>query len=208
MAAVQVAVSLHTRVDDPAVQSGAHLEITGPVLGRELRLETGQVLVPSADEPSLNHAGPPALAVPPTEPAGKRAIPHVQLGSVALDPLPPEVEPWTAGDPKPQRQPVGDVDQVLVLDLTASDVADQPVVKAGDVGTRVVDTVGLRFGKRATGHEIPIAQRAQRLAQALALGVEPVVDQRPDARRPLRAPAPDLRGGPAFLQPTFAQRWQ
>ena len=45
VAAVQVAVPLDARVDHPAVQARADLEGARPVLGRELGLQTGQVLV-------------------------------------------------------------------------------------------------------------------------------------------------------------------
>jgi hypothetical protein len=88
----------------------------------------------------------------------------VQLQAVVEDVGLPDVEPRPAGDPEPQRQPVGDVHQVLVHHRAPGDLGGQPVVEAGDVGPRVVDLVGLGLGQGASGHEVPVAQRAQRLA--------------------------------------------
>ncbi len=125
-----------------------------------------------------------------------------------LDPGGRDVEPLSVCDPELQRQPVGDVDQFLVLHVAAPDVADQPVVQAREVGARVVDVVGHRLGQRSTGDEVAVAQGAQRLAQPLVGGVEAVVDQRPGARRLLGVPASDLLGGVPLLQQALRQREQ
>src|ERR1019366_9530997 len=50
-----------------------------------------------------------------------------------------------------------------------------------------------------------VAWRAQPLTQPLPGGVEAVVNERPDARRALRAPPPDLLGRPPLLQASLGQ---
>ena len=160
MLAVQVAVALDAGVQNPAIQTGAHLDAVRPVLSGELRLQAGQVLVLPANEPVLHHLGSPPHGVLPGKPADQRCMLHIQFEVVVLDAGLLHVEPGTAGDPKFQREPVGDVDQVLVLHLPTCDLAGQPVVKAGYIGSRIVDVVGLGLGQGATRNEVPVAQRA------------------------------------------------
>jgi hypothetical protein len=205
MAGAQVAVALDAGVDHPAVQPGADRQGPRPVLRREGGLKPGEMLVLHAHQSVLDHAGTPTLGVPPPQPPDERPAVQVQLQPVVEDVGLLDVEPRPAGDPEGQGEPVGDVDQVLVHDLAPGDLGDQPVVEAGDVGPRIVDPVGLGLRQGATGHEVAVAQRAQRLAQPLTGGVEAVVDQRPDARRPLRAPLAQLRRGPPLLQPPIGQ---
>ena len=83
-----------------------------------------------------------------------------------------------------------------------------PVVETGDVGARVVNLVGLRLREGAAGHEVAVADGAQRLPQPLAGGVKAVIGQRPDARRPLGVPLAQLRGHPPLLQASQGQRRQ
>ena len=145
-------------------------------------------------------------AIAPGPPAGERAAAHVQLEAVVLDLGGGDVERRAPDDPKPQRQPVRSVNQVFVLDVASGDLADQSVVQAGDVGARVVHIVGLGLRERAAGDEVPVAQRAQRLPQPLAGGVEALVDQRPHTRRPLGTAASDFARGPPLLQPALVDQ--
>jgi hypothetical protein len=109
VATVEVAVALHAGVDHPAVQPGADLQGPRPVLGHKDGLQGGQVLVLHAHQPALDHAGPPALGVPPGQPAEQHPVAHVQLEAVVEDVGLLDVEPGPASDPEPQRQPVGEV---------------------------------------------------------------------------------------------------
>jgi hypothetical protein len=163
------------------------------------------MLVLHADEPTLGHVRAPAVGILPGQLSGECPPAHVQLRAVFAYLGPPGVEPFPAGRPEPQRQPVGDVDQILVLDRPSGDLGPGPVVQARDIGARVVDAVGVGLRQRPTGHEVAVSQRAQRLPQPLPGGVEAVVGQCPDTRRPLRVPASDLCRRPAFLQPSLGQ---
>src|SRR6185437_3373239 len=49
-----------------------------------------------------------------------------------------DVEPAAAVDPKGQGNPVGQVDQTLVVDLGTRHVVDESVVNPGAVGARIV----------------------------------------------------------------------
>jgi hypothetical protein len=102
VAAVQVAVPLHPCVDYSAVQTRTNLERARPVLGGELGLQAGQMLVLTADEPALDQPGPPAGRVVPSQPAGKRPVPHVQLKAVVVHLGPLQVEPRPARHPELQ----------------------------------------------------------------------------------------------------------
>ena len=208
MPAVEVAVALDPGVDHPAVQPGADLEGSRPVLGLEGRLQPGQVLVLHADQPALEDHGPPALGVLEAQPAGQRPLAQVQLQAVLQHLGALHVEPVATGQPELERQPVGHVHQVLVLDHAPGDLGRGPVVEAGDVGAGVVDLVSLRLREGAAGHEVPVADRAQRLPQPLAGGVEAVIGQRPDTRRPLGVPLAQLGGDPPLLQAPQGQRRQ
>ena len=102
VAAVQVAVPPHPRVDHCAVQTRTDLERARPVLGGELGLQAGQMLVLAADEPALDQTGPPAVRVMPGQPAGERPVPHVQLEAVVIDLGLLQVEPRPARHPELQ----------------------------------------------------------------------------------------------------------
>jgi hypothetical protein len=157
MLAVQVAVALDAGVDDPAIQTGADLNAARPVLGRELRPQASQVFVFSADEPVLHHLGSPPQGVLPGKSADQCSMLHIEFEVVVLDAGLLHVEPRTAGDSEFQREPVGHVDQVFVFHLPTCDLGGQPVVKAGYVGSRIVDVVGLGLGQCATRNEVAIA---------------------------------------------------
>ena len=49
-------------------------------------------------------------------------------------------------DAKLEREPVGKIDEILVLDHAAGDVGAQPVVAAREVGARIVNAVRPRPG--------------------------------------------------------------
>ena len=135
------------------------------------------------DEAALGQPGHPAVRVADTEQAREHAAAQVQLLPVAEHLQLVQVQPPAALGPEGQRQPVGRVDQVLVLDLAAGDPADQAVVAAGDIGAGVVDGVGGCLGRGPAGGEVAVAEGAQRLPEPLARRVEAVVGQRPGVHR-------------------------
>ena len=93
------------------------------------------------------------------------------------------IEPVRIGDAKLEREPVGKIDEVLVLDHPAGNIGAQPVVAAGEVGPWIVDVIRHRPGCGPARREIAIPQGAQGFADALARRVEPFVHQRPRGRR-------------------------
>ena len=100
---------------------------------------------------------------------------HVDVG---------HIEPGPALGPEGQRQPVGQVDQALVLDRVPVHGVAEPVVDAPGVAARIVDLIGARLGRCSARGHIAVAQRAQRLALALIVRAEAFVDQCPGAHRP------------------------
>jgi hypothetical protein len=199
VAAVQVAVALHPGVHDPAVQARADLQRPRPVLGHEGGLQPREVLIVHAHEPALDHAGATALVVPPAQVPDERPLPQVELQAVIQD-VGADVEPRPVGHAEVEWQPVGEVDELLVLDRAAGDLGPEPVVQARDVGARVVDPVGMGLRQGGASHEVAVAQRAQCLPESLALGIEAVVDERPHARR-RHVSLAALGGRPPLLEP-------
>src|SRR5690606_36711076 len=84
-----------------------------------------------------------------------------------------------------ERQPIRQVDKVLVLDPAAVDNAGRPVVDPGVIGARVVHPVGPGLGPCSADCEPPVAQRAQRLPPALVVGIEPFVRDDPGPLLPV-----------------------
>jgi hypothetical protein len=100
------------------------------------------VRVAHAHEPTLRHPHDPPLAVAEPRQPGEDASPEVELEAVIQHLCGRRTEPAAATGTEVERQPVGRVDQALVVDGAARDLGVQPVVDARDVGTRVVDVVG------------------------------------------------------------------
>ena len=96
-----------------------------------------------------------------------------------------DVEPVAVVDTEGQREPVGQIDQALVVDLGPRDVIDEPVVHPGHVGARVVHLPGLRLGRGSPGSEVAVSQRAQRLTELFALRIVSVEDVIPGLARHL-----------------------
>ncbi len=187
VAAVEVPVARHTGVGDAAVQGRLHLQVHRAGVDRELRAQRGEVRVGHVHQAQLAHDQHAPVADPEVGAA-------LQYARVQMDGLPVvqhlrgvRCEPITAGEPEAQRQPVGEVDHVLVLDLASGDGGGEPVVAARHVGARVVHVVRGALGQRAAGGEVAVAERAQRLAQPLLGRVVVVVVPGRGCRGHLRA---------------------
>ena len=87
------------------------------------------------------------------------------------------VEPAVIGDVKIEREPVGEIDEILVLHHPPGNVGLQPVIAAGEVGPRIVNAIRHRPGSGCTGCKIAIPQGAQGFTDSLFVWVEPVEHQ-------------------------------
>ena len=162
VAVVQRAVALHAGVDDATVEAGTDLELASPVLGLERRLEGGQMHVAHVNEAALGQPCAAPVGVLPAHVPGENAAADVELVAVGEEINLRRVEPLPAGDAEAERQPVRHVDKILVLDRAARDRRAEAVVKASDVGARVMNLVGTGLRVRTAGREVPVAQGAQR----------------------------------------------
>ena len=108
---------------------------------------------------------------------------QVQLLAVGQDLDRQQVEPVAALRPEGDRQPVRQVDEVLVLDNPPGDLGGEAIIAAGEVGPGIMRIVGLGFLGGAAGGEIAVAERAKRLAQTLLGRLEAVVGKRPIGHR-------------------------
>ena len=159
------------------------------------------------DEAALGDPGGPALRVGHPQEPGQHPPAQVQLLAVAEHPVGGQVQPGPALGPEAQGQPVGQVDQVLVLDLAARDPADRPVVDPGGVGAGVVDVGGGGLGGGPAGRDVAVAEGAQRLPEPLGGRVEAVVGQSPGAdRSPCRTRPPPTASSPRSATTMSAPR--
>ncbi len=191
--AVELAVARHARVGHRAIQPGAQAQLPGPVLRGEAELQCGQVGGAHVYQAPALHARHAAPRVAHPEAAQQQPLPEAQLLPVLEHLHPPEVEPVTAGGAEGEREPVGEVDQVLVDDGATGHLARQGVVAPGHVRARVAPGAGHLLLRRAAGGEDAVAQDAQRLAQALLLGLEPFVHERPRVTHGRSSGAPPAR---------------
>lgn len=78
-------------------------------------------------------------------------------------------EPWlrraVANGAETQREPIGQIDHVLVLDLPSADGRGEAVVAACRVGAWVVHRAGRALRSGTAGGEIAVSQRAQGFPQ-------------------------------------------
>lgn len=89
------------------------------------------------------------------------------------------MKPVIVGHFEPQRQPIGDVDHVLILDGMRAQIRSHPVVDAGEIGSGIVHGVGVCFRSGTAGSPIAVAERAERFAQPLRRRVETVITEQP-----------------------------
>src|SRR5690606_16930926 len=86
-------------------------------------------------------------------------------------------------------QPVGGVDEILVLEHPPTDLGTEPVVATRDVRARVMHAVGDGLGGGAARREVAVAERTQGLAHTLARRIVAVVDELPADHRASSAAA-------------------
>ena len=104
---------------------------------------------------------------------------QVQLLAIGEDLDRVESKPLPIVDPQGQRQPVGEIHQIFVLDFSAGYLRGQAIVTAGEIRTWVVYLVCRTVRCRTAGGNIAITKRAKCFPEALLLWPIPVVDEHP-----------------------------
>ena len=140
---VEALVQLGARVRDTPVQGRPHAHAPRPVLGRQRELEGADVHVGHRDQASLAQRGPSTLAVLETDGPREKPTLQVELLSVGQQRGGLDVEPVLVADAKIERQPVGKIDEFLVLDRAALDLGQQSIIAAGEVGAGIGGAVRL-----------------------------------------------------------------
>ncbi len=179
MPAVQVAIALHPPILDLAIQRRPHRQRPGPVLRRDDAFDRGHVHIAHVHQAATPNRGRTAVTIAEADVPFEDAVLEIELLPVIeeIDRL--RREPIPRGRLKREEGPVGPVDQVLILDDSASDLGPQAVVTAGQISPGIMDPTRLHRAESAAGSEVPVAQRAQRFAQRLFLRLPPFVDQFP-----------------------------
>jgi hypothetical protein len=174
-------VALDVLVAHGAVELGPNLDLARPVERRQGPLDGRQVGLRHVHEPAAHERRLPALPVAEPERALEHAAPHVQPAAELAQLHAVGCEPVSIPHPEGQRQPVGPVHQVFVLDDAAGDLGLQPVVTARQVGARVVRIPRRELLEGAPRDDVAVAERAERLAERLLAGIPGGVDQLPRA---------------------------
>ena len=177
MLVVELAVQLRARVDDAPVDRRTHRDACRPVVGGQRQFQRAQVHVAHRDQAPLLERTAPPLAVLEAYAPQQHAAPQIELLAVRQELDGSRIEPVLLGDAKLEREPVGEIDEILVLDHAAGDVGAQPIVAAGEVGPRIVNAIRHRPGGGAARREIAIPQGAQGFADTLLRRVEALKHQ-------------------------------
>ena len=169
-AVLEGAVALDVVVLDAAVEPRADRDRARPVLREDGGLEAGEVRVAHVHEPPLSQGGLPAGLVAEARAAGEHAGAQVE-GVAVLEHLDAvQRQPRSVLDADAERKSVRGVDHALGLNAAVADRVRDAVEAAGDVRARVMDAVGIHLRERPARREAAVADRAQRLAEALAAG--------------------------------------
>jgi hypothetical protein len=170
-------------IDDRAVEGRTHGQAAGPVLRRYGHGKTGDVPVPHADEPLFLPAGGPSFGIAKTYRSRKHAVVQIELLPVFEHLHAIKAQPVAVLNPQHQRQPVRQVDQILVLDLAPGDLGHEAIVAAGEIGAGIVHAVGHAVRRGGARDEVAVAERAERFAQSLLRRLVAVVGQPPGGMR-------------------------
>ena len=162
-------------VGDPTVETGDDLDATRPVLGRDRPLDTRQVAVSHGHEPAAAQRRLAANPVAEPQFALDQRKPHVVGVSVAQQLHGVEPDRVLTFDPQLQHEPVGEVDQVLVVHGAPAHDRRLPVEPTVHIGSRVVPGAGVFPLCRTSRAEISVSGRGQGLPQTLRGWVEMIV---------------------------------
>ncbi len=200
VAALEVAVAGDALVDHAAVERRDDLDPAGPVLRREVPGDRRLVHAVHAHEAAAAQAGLPAVPVAEGQLADHQRVPEVVHVPVGEELDVGEAERLVPVDAELQREPVREVDEVLVGHRVGAHDGRPPVVDPVRVRARVVDVVRVLPLRAAPRAEVAVAGRRERLAQPFLRGLEPVVDELEVAHgRPRSGPTQPmlLAGDPA-----------
>ena len=116
-------------------------------------------------EAPLSHPGRAPLRVGEDKRADEDTLANIQFLPVVVDLGILHGEPRTVTCTEPEVQPIRDIDQVFVHDLSSGNLGDQPVVEPRHIGAWVVHVAGRGFGRGAARCEVAVAEGAQRLSK-------------------------------------------
>jgi hypothetical protein len=174
---VEFAIELRARVYDATVNRRTHRDASGPVVGGQRHFQRAHMHVRHRDQAPLAEGAAPPLSVLEADAAQQHAVPKIKFLAVGQDCDRSRIEPVLVGDAPPECEPVGEIDEILVLNHPAGDVGTQPVVAAGEVGPRIVDVIRHRPGGGTPRREVAISQCAQGFANTLLCRIEPLKHQ-------------------------------
>ena len=148
--AVELLIQLRARVDDASVDRRTDRDSSRPVLGGQHQFQRAQMHVGHRDETLLLQQTSSPLSILETYGAQQHAAPQIEFLAIRQEFDGPRIEPVLIGDPKLEREPIGEIDEILVLDHPAGNIGAQSVVAAGEVGPRIVNVIRHRPGRGRT----------------------------------------------------------
>ncbi|MCY1013252.1 hypothetical protein OV079_48530 [Nannocystis pusilla] len=176
--AVGPAVLVGVGVRHLSVEPGAQVHRRARAFDLDLQLLRRQVRLPEVDQPPLGQRRPPAAHLE-ADPTDEQPLAQIELLAIFVHLRPRQREPLALGEADVDAEPVGEIDETLVVQRLPVDHAGLVIVETGAVRARIMRPAGGRPGDRAAGDEVAVAERAQGLALPLVLLVERLVDDRP-----------------------------
>src|SRR6516165_90184 len=142
----------------------------------------GEVLGVHVHEAPLGEAGFPPLRVAYPQSPQIETVAQIERQPILKDFDATQVEPFSLVYSEGQWQPVGEVDEVLILDGTAIDQRCEPVVATGNIRAGIIQVISACLGGGSAGHEVPVADGEQGFATPLQGRVETLMGKQPEVR--------------------------
>ncbi len=166
-------------VANPRVDARSEGDPATPSARDESGLQHRQVRVVHRDEGPLDDVQVIAVRAHECRGSGRGSRPQIHLTSFVECLDSPARPPRTRTDPNVQRKPVGQVDQVLLLEAPVVNGADQAVIDPRQIRPGIVRPVVGELGAGAPRGQVSVAQGGQRFAVSLVGRVEPVIHEHP-----------------------------
>ena len=155
------AITRHAVIGHASVQGGADRHATRPILGRQLDTKPGQMGIGHTDETTFAPPCGLALGVPDPEVTVKQPPLEVEFLAKREHVHLIHSEPFAVVNTEGERQPVRQIDEILVFNGTARYLGGKAVISARQIRARIVHVVGHGIRSGASGPEIAITQRAE-----------------------------------------------
>ena len=135
------------------------------------------------DQPAFFQHRAPSVFVFEAYRAQEEAALHVEFLTILQDVHLRQAEPFFPGTAETEADPVGKIDKIFVFYHPSLYFRLEAVVSPGQIGSGVVDSIGLRLGGSSPCGKVTVSQSAKGFPQFFMLWVEVLINQRPHRHR-------------------------